>query len=88
MIYNFKGNIAIIQDWFSEEFTGGAEKVFNEIEKIIIQNNSYYEIFSLVNHLDKNQNYNSKSLSILHLFKICLSAKNIFINIYHFFLWQ
>ena len=54
MIYNFKGNVAIIQDWFSGEFKGGSEKVFNEIEKIIIQNNSYYEIYSLVNHLGKN----------------------------------
>ena len=60
MMYNCKGNIAIIQDWFSEEFKGGSEKVFNEIEKIIIENNSYYEIFSLVNHLDKNQNLNSQ----------------------------
>ena len=51
----YKGNIAIIHDWFSDEFTGGAEKVFNEIEKIIIENKSYYEIFSLVNHLGKYQ---------------------------------
>ena len=49
----YKGNIAIIHDWFSEEYKGGAEKVFNEIEKIIIENKSYYEIFSLVNHLGK-----------------------------------
>ena len=60
MIYNFKGNVAIIHDWFSGEFKGGSEKVFNEIEKIIIQNNSYYEIYSLVNHLDKKQNFNSQ----------------------------
>lgn len=62
MISNFKENIAIIHDWFSGEFTGGAEKVFNEIEEIIIQSNSYYEIFSLVNHLDKNQNLNKKKI--------------------------
>ncbi len=60
MISNYKGNIAIIHDWFSGEFTGGSEKVFSEIEKIIIENNSYYEIFSLVNHLDKNHNLNKK----------------------------
>ena len=62
MIYNYKGNIAIIQDWFSAEFKGGSEKVFSEIEKIIIDNNSYYEIFSLVNHLEKNQNFNSQKI--------------------------
>ena len=60
MISNFKGNIAIIHDWFSGEFTGGSEKVFNEIEKIIIENNLYYAIFSLVNHLDKNHNLNKR----------------------------
>jgi len=56
----YKGNIAIIHDWFSEEYTGGAEKVFNEIEKIIIENKSYYEIFSLVNHLGKYQHLKYK----------------------------
>ena len=53
MLTNYKGNIAIIHDWFSEEFTGGAEKVFKEIEQLIIENNSYYEIYCLVNHLKK-----------------------------------
>ena len=63
MITNYKGNIAIIHDWFSSEFTGGAEKVFKEIEEIVIEKNSYYEIFSLVNHLDKNQNLNTKKFT-------------------------
>ena len=58
MLSNYKGNIAIIHDWFSGEFTGGAEKVFKEIEKVVIENNSYYEIFCLVNHLNKNHNFN------------------------------
>ena len=84
MISNYKGNIAIIHDWFSGEFTGGSEKVFNEIEKIIIENNSYYAIFSLVNHLDKNYNLNKKILLIHLLYKIYPSVKNTFINIYHF----
>ena len=56
---NYNGNIALIHDWFSGEFTGGAEKVFNEIEEIIIENKSYYEIFSLVNHLGKYQHLKS-----------------------------
>ena len=50
-------NIALIHDWFSGEFTGGAEKVFKEIEDIVIENNLNYEIFSLVNHLKKNNNF-------------------------------
>ena len=28
-------NIALIHDWFSGKFTGGAEKVFQEIEDIV-----------------------------------------------------
>ena len=51
-------NIALIHDWFSGKFTGGAEKVFKEIEEIVIENNLNYEIFSLVNHLKKNHNFN------------------------------
>ncbi len=51
-------NIALIHDWFSGKFTGGAEKVFKEIEDIVIENNLNYEIFSLVNHLKKNHNFN------------------------------
>ena len=58
MLSNYKGNVAIIHDWFSEEFTGGAEKVFKEIENLIIENNSYYEIYCLVNHLKKNHQLN------------------------------
>ena len=58
MLSNYKGNVAIIHDWFSGEFTGGAEKVFKEIEQIIIENNSYYEIYCLVNHLKKNHQVN------------------------------
>ena len=57
---NFTGNIALIHDWFSGEFLGGAEKVFKEIEGIIIETKTNYEIFSLVNHLNKNQNLNNK----------------------------
>ena len=57
---NYKGNIALIHDWFSGEFTGGAEKVFKEIEEIIIENKSYYEIFSLVNHLGRYQHLKNK----------------------------
>ena len=58
MLSNYKGNIAIIHDWFSREFTGGAEKVFKEIEQIIIENNLCYEIYCLVNHLEKNHQLN------------------------------
>ena len=58
MLSNYKGNVAIIHDWFSGEFSGGAEKVFKEIEQIIIENNSYYEIYCLVNHLKKNHQLN------------------------------
>ena len=51
-------NIALIHDWFSGKFTGGAEKVFKEIEDLVIENNLNYEIFCLVNHLKKNNNFN------------------------------
>ena len=53
-------NIALIHDWFSGKFTGGAEKVFKEIEGIIIDNNLDYEIFCLVNHLKNLIKYEIK----------------------------
>ena len=59
MISNLNGNIALIHDWFSGKFKGGAEKVFKEIEELIIKNNSYYDIFCLVNHLNKNNKLNN-----------------------------
>ncbi len=58
MLSNYKGNVAIIHDWFSGEFKGGAEKVLKEIEQIIVENKSYYEIYSLVNHLNKKHKFN------------------------------
>ena len=53
MLSKYSGKVAMIHDWFSGEFTGGAEKVFKEIEEIIIDKDCYYEIFCLVNHLKK-----------------------------------
>ena len=60
MLSNYKGDIALIHDWFSAEFTGGSEKVFKEIQEIITESNLNYEIFSLVNHLTKDYNLESK----------------------------
>ena len=54
MLSNFRGNIAIIHDWFSDEFSGGAEKVFDQIESIISNNSINYEIYSLVNHFNRD----------------------------------
>ena len=58
MLINERKNIALVHDWFSGKFTGGAEKVFKEIEDLIIVNNLNYEIFCLVNHQNKNDNFN------------------------------
>ena len=58
MLSNYKGNVAIIHDWFSGEFKGGAEKVLKEIEEIFVENKSYYEIYCLVNHLNKKHKFN------------------------------
>ena len=62
MLSNYKGNVAIIHDWFSDEFTGGAEKVFNQIECFVENNNFNYEIYSLVNHLKGGQNFGKRKI--------------------------
>ena len=62
MLSNYKGNVAIIHDWFSDEFTGGAEKVFDQIECFVENNNFNYEIYSLVNHLKGDQNFGKRKI--------------------------
>ena len=77
MLSNYKGNIAIIHDWFSGEFKGGAEKVFKEIEQIIIENKSYYEIYCLVNHLNKKHKFNQgKIINTSFIQNLPLSKKH------------
>ena len=72
MLSNNKLNVAMIHDWFSGEFSGGAEKVFKEIEDIVIESDYYYEIFCLVNHINKkNKKNKGKIINIT------------FIQIYH-----
>ena len=70
-------NIALIHDWFSGKFTGGSEKVFKEIEDIVIENNLNYEIFSLVNHLKKNHNlYKGKIINTSLIQNLPFSKKH------------
>ncbi len=77
MLSNYKGNVALIHDWFSGEFTGGAEKVFKEIEQIIVDNSSYYEIYCLVNHLKKYHTFNQeKIINTSFIQKLPFSRKN------------
>ena len=54
MISNYRGNVAVIHDWFSDKYFGGAEKVFDQIESILNKNNLNYKIYSLVNHFNGN----------------------------------
>ena len=56
MLKDYKGKVAIIHDWFSEKFAGGAEKVFDQIESTVINNNLNYEIYSLVNFINQKNN--------------------------------
>jgi len=62
MLSNYKGNVAIIHDWFSDKFSGGAEKVFNQIEDIVSNSNCNYEIYSLVNYLNRNRNIGKRKI--------------------------
>ena len=78
MLLREKKNIALIHDWFSGEFTGGAEKVFKEIEDLIIENNLNYEIFCLVNHLNKNHKFNKGKIINTSLIQNLPFSKNHF----------
>ena len=77
MLSNNKLNVALIHDWFSGEFSGGAEKVFKEIEDIVIENNYYYEIFCLVNHINKKDVFNKgKIINTSFIQKLPFSRKH------------
>ena len=45
--------IALIHDWLSKDYRGGAEKVLDEIEKLLYRRDLNYDLYTLVNHLDK-----------------------------------
>ena len=77
MLSDYKGNVALIHDWFSGEFKGGAEKVFKEIEKSINNNNINYDIFSLVNHINiDSSNISEKIINTSFIQKLPLSRKH------------
>ena len=44
--------IALIHDWLSQDYKGGAEKVLKEIEKGLSKKDLNYDLYTLVNHLD------------------------------------
>ena len=54
MVIDFNIKIALIHDWLSQDFTGGAEKVLKEIKKSFLKKDSNYDLYTLVNHLNKN----------------------------------
>ena len=45
--------VALIHDWLSKNFRGGAEKVLKEIGEILSKKELNYDLYTLVNHLDK-----------------------------------
>ena len=45
--------IALVHDWLSKDYKGGAEKVLKEIGLVLSKKNLNYDLYTLVNHLDK-----------------------------------
>ena len=46
--------IALVNDWLSKEYKGGAEKVLKEIGEALSKKDLNYDLYTLVNHLDKD----------------------------------
>ena len=46
--------VALIHDWLSQHFTGGAEKVLKEIQEILFRKNLKYDLYTLINDLNKD----------------------------------
>ena len=45
--------IALVHDWLSKDYKGGAEKVLKEIGGELSKKDQNYDLYTLVNHLDK-----------------------------------
>ena len=45
--------IALVHDWLSKDYKGGAEKVLKEIGEALSKKDLNYDLYTLVNHLDK-----------------------------------
>lgn len=61
--------VALIHDWLSPDFKGGGEKVLKEIEKLLSKKDLNYDLYTLVNHLDKN---NLEKLNQKKIFTSCI----------------
>ena len=46
--------VALIHDWLSQHFSGGAEKVLKEIQQILSSKNLNYDLYTLINDLNKD----------------------------------
>ncbi len=46
--------IALVHDWLSKDYKGGAEKVLKEIGEALSKKDLNYDLYTLVNHLDKD----------------------------------
>ena len=46
--------VALIHDWLSQHFTGGSEKVLKEIQEILFRKNLKYDLYTLINDLNKD----------------------------------
>ena len=46
--------VALIHDWLSPYFTGGAEKVLEEIQEILFRKNLKYDLYTIINHLNRD----------------------------------
>ena len=45
--------VALVHDWLSQDFKGGSEKVLKEIGEALSKKDQNYDLYTLVNHLDK-----------------------------------
>ncbi len=53
MVIDNNIKIALVHDWLSKDYKGGAEKVLKEIGVVLSKKDLNYDLYTLVNHLDK-----------------------------------
>ena len=65
MLFKYSENTAIIHDWFLEDCFGGSEKVFQQIESLLIANKINYEKYSIACFLN-DKSLNNKKKDYIH----------------------
>ena len=57
--------VALVHDWFSSKFSGGAEKALEIINKVLVENYSTPDLYSLIADIKTKVKMHLRNIQIL-----------------------